>query len=178
MNKIVMTLLVRRDPPRSAHRAYAVQITFPKELTPGKVTPLTSVRLIDYKRESGDPETLSSYHPEEWRAAALWEQAEFAAGHGGNLQPWFCILHSLSRSVYDYPGGGDKDTNNGQVWADIELAGKRVTTERDLLERCEQEMYAEWSMIFDSKKRRPPSDLVREKWSALIGSAGRQISYR
>jgi hypothetical protein len=176
MDKIVMTLLVPRDPPRGAHQAYAVQITFPSELTPGKTTPLTSVRLIDYEREPGDLESLGLYRPDEWRAATLWEQAEYAAGHGGNLQPWFNILHSLTTSVYDFAGAGDKDSNNGQVWAEIATPRKRGWIRRGLQQRGEEEMYAEWSTLFESKRRLPPADLIREKWSALIGRASRQVS--
>ena len=54
MEHIVMTLLVRREPGDSAGCAYAVQMTFPKELSPGEMVSLTSARLIT-REETGRP---------------------------------------------------------------------------------------------------------------------------
>jgi len=141
----MMTLLVRRNAQEKTDYPYAAQIVFPKELNPGETTPLTSVRLID---KSGNRETmlrsLESYHPQEWRAATLAEQAQYAATFNGNPQPWYCVMYSSSESVYDYPGSGDKDTNNGQQWS-IENLESDWKVEARMRQRCEEERSDEWN---------------------------------
>ena len=145
MGNIVMTLLVPRKPQEETDYPYAAQIVFPKELNPGEATPITSVRLID---KSGKRETMlrsvEFYHPKEWRAATLSEQTQYAANFKGNPQPWYCVLNSTSESVYDYPGSGDKDTNNGQQWS-IENLESDWKVETKMRQRCEEEMGAEFS---------------------------------
>lgn len=152
MEHIVMTLLVRREPGDSAGCAYAVQMTFPKELSPGEMVSLTSARLI-HKRgnRSTASETIDSYRPQEWRAADLPEQAQYAARFNGNPRPWYCVMRSLCRSVYDFPGSGDRDTNNGQVWAGMENLEKEWKAERKMHQRCREELEAEWEMRFASE---------------------------
>ena len=147
MGNIVMTLLVRRQPDENADCPYAVQITFPREMSPGEMISLTSTRLI-HKRGIRSPahETIDSYRPEEWRAADLAEQAEYVVQFSGNPQPWYCVMRSLCKSVYDYPGSGDKETNNGQVWNDMENLDKEWKTKRKMRQKCEEELDAEWKM--------------------------------
>lgn len=143
--KIVMTLLLPRKKMNNAPYPYAVQIAVPKELTPGMSTPLTSVRLI---HESGSRatalETMDSYHPKKWRAAALHEQSQYALAFNGNPQPWFSLIYSLSKNVYNYRGAGDKDTNNGQQWSEIENLNKVWEAEREMRNKCEEVLAAEW----------------------------------
>lgn len=145
MGTVVMTLLVRRQPVENAECPYAVQITFPKELCPGEMTSLTSARLIHRKgSRSTASETIDTYRPEEWRAADLPEQAQYAADFNGNPRPWHCVIGNLCKSVYDYPGSGEKDTNNGQVWTGIEDLDEEWKTERKTRRKCEEELDAEW----------------------------------
>jgi hypothetical protein len=144
VGNVVMTLLVRRHPVENAECPYAVQITFPKELCPGEITPLTSARLIHRKGSRSESETIDTYHPEEWRAADLSEQAQYAADFNGNTRPWYCVIGNLCKSVYDYPGSGEKDTNNGQVWTGIENLDRELKTERKIQRKCEEELDAEW----------------------------------
>jgi hypothetical protein len=145
MEHIVMTLLVRRQPVENADCPYAVQITFPREMSPGGMTSLTSARLIHLRgTRSSVSETLDSYLPEQWRAADLSEQARYASQFGGNPRPWYCVMRSLCRSVYDYPGSGHKESNNGQVWTGIDLLDEEWKTERKMHEKCEEELDAEW----------------------------------
>jgi hypothetical protein len=147
MGNIVMTLLVPRQPREDAECPYAVQMTFPKEMCPGEMVSYTAARLIHRKgSRSTASETIDTYHPREWRAADLSEQAEYAAQFNGNPQPWYCVIGSLCRSVYDYPGSGDKDTNNGQVWMGIESLEKEWRTGQKTRRKCEEELDAEWNM--------------------------------
>ena len=88
-----MTLLRPRKKAKSTHYPYAVQMSIPRELTPGKMTPLTSVRLIDRKgRRATALETQDSYRAEEWRAARSDEQRRYAAEFKGNPQPWYAFI--------------------------------------------------------------------------------------
>ena len=161
-----MTLLVRRLPGVGTDCTYAVQITFPRELSPGEIASLTSARLI-HKRgnRSTASETIDSYRPEDWRAADLAEQAQYAAQFNGNPRPWYCFMRSLCRSVYDYPGSGDKNSNNGQVWEGMEKLESEWRTERKIHRRCEEELEAEWAMrvtgetgtAFDNSENEGPS---------------------
>jgi hypothetical protein len=113
------------------------------------MTSLTSTRLIHEKgTRTSAPQTIDSYRPQDWRAADLPEQAEYASQFGGNPLPWHCVMRSLCRSVYDFPGSGDKDSNNGQVWAGMETLEKEWKTEKKMHRRCEEEMEAEWEMHF------------------------------
>jgi hypothetical protein len=143
--KIVMTLLMPRKKINNASYPYAVQIVVPKEQTPGKTTSLTSVRLI---HENGSRatalETIDSYRPKKWRAAALSEQSQYALEFNGNPQPWFCLIYSLSKSVYDYRGSGDKNSNNGQQWLEIENLDKEWEAEREIRNNCEEVLAAEY----------------------------------
>jgi hypothetical protein len=146
MDKIVMTLLVLRKPQKNAAYPYAVQIAVPKELSPGKTTPLTSVRLL---RKNGSRataiETMDSYHPMKWRAAAPHEQSQYTLAFKGNPQPWYCLLYSLSTSVFEYRSSGNKDTNNGQYWPEIENLDKEWEAEREMRDKCEETLDAEWN---------------------------------
>jgi len=147
MGNIVMTLLVRRQPEDNAECPYAVQITFPRELCPGEMTPFTSARLIHENGvRSPASETTHSYHPEEWRAADRSEQAHYAVQFKGNPEPWYCIMGSLCKSVYEYPGSGDEETNNGQIWTGIEDLDREWKTGRKAHKKCEEELDAEWSI--------------------------------
>jgi hypothetical protein len=145
MGETIMTLLVRRKPQKRTDHPYAAQISFPKELNPGETTLLTSVRLID---KSGSRETvlrsLEFYHPKEWRAARNSEQTQYVAKFKGNPQPWYCVMYSTSKSVYDYPGSGDKNTNNGQQWAIGNLESDWKLEAR-MRQKCEEERGAEWN---------------------------------
>jgi hypothetical protein len=146
MDKIVMTLLVPRKKVKNAIYPYAVQIAVPKEQTPGKMTSLISVRLIDTRGSRATAlETMDSYHPKEWRAAALSEQARYSDDFSGNPRPWFCLIYSLSKSVYDYRGSGNKDGNNGQQWPEVENLDKQWEAEREMRNQCEDVLAAEWN---------------------------------
>ena len=174
MGSIVMTLLVRRRPGRNAECPYAVQITFPAEMSPGEMTSLTSVRLIHKRGVSSMPsETLDSYHPEEWRAADLSEQAEYAAHFQGNPRPWYCVMRSLCKSVYDYPGSGDKITNNGQVWAGTEELEREWKEKRRIRRRCEEELDAEWNTLLAGETNAGSGGLERQ--ASELQWAWRQI---
>jgi hypothetical protein len=156
MGKIVMTLLVRRQQSENAGCPYAVQICFPKELSPGEMTSLTSVRFIRRKGPgSSDTEFMDSYHPDEWRAADLSEQARYVLDHNGNPQPWYCVMRTLCKNVYDYPGSGDWYTNNGQAWPSMEILEREWKTEHAMHRKCKEEQDAEWNMrIEESDFRR------------------------
>jgi hypothetical protein len=154
MGNIVMTLLVRRHSNGNADCPYAVQITFPREMCPGGMTSLTSARLIHGKGvRSPASEPMDCYSPQEWRAAELSEQAQFAVQFGGNPRPWYCIMNSLCKSVYDYPGSGDKDTNNGQVWTSSESFDQEWKAQKKIRQRCEEELEAEWQTTFSVGER-------------------------
>jgi len=144
-DKIVMTLLLPRKKTDNAPYPYAVQIAVPKELTPGKLPALTSVRLIhEGGARASALETMDTYHPKKWRAAALHEQSQYALAFHGNPRPWYSLLYSLSKSVYNYKGAGDKDTNNGQKWTEIESLDKEWEVEREMRYKCEEVLAAEW----------------------------------
>jgi hypothetical protein len=146
MGKIVMTLLVRRVPEEDSKCPYAVQMALPKELTPGELVSLTSVRLINKSGGKASVlETTESYDPHEWRAATLSEQADFAATFNGNPEPWFCVMRSLTKNVFDFAGAGDRQTNNGQIWGETGESGKVWTSERLLKGKCQEELDADWS---------------------------------
>ena len=146
MGKIVMTLLVRRKPQKNAACPYAVQIVVPQESTRRKKASLTSVRLLHKNGSRATAmETVDSYHPQKWRAAAPHEQSQYASAFHGNPQPWFCLIYSLSKSVFDYRSSGNKDTNNGQLWPEIENLEKEWETEREIRNRCEEVLDAEWN---------------------------------
>jgi hypothetical protein len=144
MDKIVMTLLVRRDSEESSQCHFAVQMAMPKTPGPGERTSFASVRLINDNGVRSSMFPSIEFRPDEWRAATLGEQADFAASFGGNPQPWCCVMHRLSRNVYDYPGAGDTVINNGQVWADTGVSARGKKTARRLALRCQQELGAAW----------------------------------
>jgi hypothetical protein len=141
-----MTLLVPRKKVKDSAYPYAVQMAVPREQAPGETTPLTSVRLIDKNGGRATAlETMDSYRPKEWRAAALPEQCQYALEFSGNPQPWYCVIYSLSRNVYDYGGSGDKDTNNGQQWSEIENLEKEWEAEREMRNKVEEVLATEWN---------------------------------
>jgi hypothetical protein len=153
---------VRRVPEENAKFPYGVQIALPEELTLEGMASLTSVRLIN---TSGDKasvfQTMDSYHPHEWRAASLGEQTQFAARFNGNPPPWYCVMYSLSKNVFDYPGAGDKNANNGQVWADFGSSDMAWTTGQKLKGKCQEELDDEWNRRMAEVNQEPlASDLV------------------
>jgi hypothetical protein len=145
MDRIVMTLLVRRRAQKNSAWPYAVQIVVPRELTPWKTSCLTSVRLLhkDGSRATAI-ETMGSYRPEKWRAAVPTEQALYAAQFEGNPLPWYCLIYSLSTSVFDYPNSGKRQNNNDQRWPEIENLDKEWEAEQEIRNRCEEALDAEW----------------------------------
>ena len=156
MDKIVMTLLVRRVPEANAKYPYAIQISFPKELSPGATFPPTAARLINSMGDRASVlETMDFYHPHEWRAALLSEQAQYAATFNGNPKSWYCVMRSLTMNVYDYPGSGDRERNNGQVWDEIDNSGNEWSTERILKGKCQEELDAEWNRRIAQATREP-----------------------
>ena len=165
MGNIVMTLLVRRQPSREDACPYAVQITFPREMSPGEMTSLTSARLIHPRGILPVTSETDSYRPEQWRAADLSEQAQFAVQFNGNPQPWHCVTRSLCKSVYDYPGSGDKDTNNGQVWTGTEALEKDWKNGRKMRQKCEEELDAEWRIRFDGGQAAVAREAPAVQWA-------------
>jgi hypothetical protein len=179
-----MTLLVRRVPEENAKCPYAVQISLPKELTLGELCSLTSVLLINNMGVKASVlETTDSYHPHEWRAASPSEQAQYTSKFNGNPFPWHCVMRSLSKSVYDYPGGGDKDTNNGQLWTEFGNLNPEWSSERKLSNKCQEELDAEWAKrIAQESKKVSPADcqvktLRRYKYSGHPSVASNGKSY-
>ena len=55
-------------------------------------------------------------------------------------------MGSLCKSVYEYPGSGDEETNNGQIWTGIEDLDREWKTGRKAHKKCEEELDAEWSI--------------------------------
>jgi hypothetical protein len=146
MDQIVMTLLVRRNPEAAARWPYAAQIALSVELAPGEMTTVTSVRLITNQgAKSSILAAMDFYHPHEWRAASLAEQADYVVRFNGNPRPWYCVMRSLCKNVYDYAGAGDRDTNNGQVWKETASTGNEWKTARRLEQSCHEELEADWS---------------------------------
>jgi hypothetical protein len=140
-----MTLLLPRKKMKNAPYPYGVQIAVPKELTPWKSASLTSIRLIHGSGKRATAlETMDFYHPKQWRAAAFHEQRKYASAFNGNPRPWYSLLYSITTSVYCYPGAGDKDTNNGQQWSEIENLDKEWEAEREIRYKCEEVLAAEW----------------------------------
>lgn len=144
--RIVMTLLMPRNrKAKRARYAYAVQMAIPKEMTPGKTTSLVSVRLIHNNGvRATAPETMGHYDPKKWRAASLPEQSQFVLEFHANPQPWYSVVYSLSKSIFRYRGSGDRDTNNGQRWPEIESLDKKWRAEQNTRNRCEEVLAAEW----------------------------------
>ena len=174
MGNIVMTLLVRRQPEENAECPYSVQIAFPREMCPGEMTPFTSARLIDRNgARSPASETIHSYHPQEWRAASLSEQAQYGVQFNGNPKPWYCIMGSLCKSVFDYPGSGDEETNNGQVWTGIEDLDREWKTGGNAHKKCEEELDAKWSIRLGDELRTVDRDLRQD--DSTLQWAWRQI---
>ncbi len=143
--KIVMTLLVPRTRMKQARYPYAVQMTVPQELTPGKRMSLTSVRLINENGSRATSlETMRHYDPKKWRAANLPEQSQYTLKFDTNPRPWYSIIYSLSKSVYKYRGSGSANTNNGQQWAEIENLVEVWKAEQEVRNKCEEVLAAEW----------------------------------
>jgi uncharacterized protein with NRDE domain len=144
MGEIVMTLLVPRQPEKNAIYPFAVQMTFPIKLRPGEIISLTEVRLIDQSgRRVSAERTLMYYNPEKWQAASFDEQAQYRFLDGGKLQPWYRSSRGSCKSVYDYPGSGDKDTNNGQVWSELENLDSDWEAEREIRQKFQDAVDAE-----------------------------------
>jgi hypothetical protein len=170
VGNLVMTLLVRRTHEDNADCPYAVQITFPREVSPGNITSLTSAHLI---RKSGirstASETIESYRPADWRAADRSEQGEYQAHYHGDPKPWYCVMRSLCRSVFDFPGSGDRDNNNGQEWPGIESLGEEWNAEGRMRQRCEEELDAEWNKLFSrgetSRESGPETQQSAVQWA-------------
>jgi hypothetical protein len=146
--KIVMTLLLPRKTRKTMKQTrypYAVQMAIPKELTPGKRTPLVSVRLI---HENGSRatamETMDSYEPKKWRAASSLEQSQYTLEFSTNPLPWYSFIYSLSKDVYRYQGSGDLAVNNGQQWSGIENLAEEWKAEQETRNKCEEVLAAEW----------------------------------
>jgi hypothetical protein len=144
MGEIVMTLLVPRQPQKNEAYPFAVQMTFPIKLQPGETISLTEVRLIDQNgRRVSAERTLMYYNPEKWQAASLDEQAQYRRLDGAKLHPWYRSSRGSCRSVYDYPGSGDKDTNNGQAWSELENLDSDWETEREMRQQFQDAVDAE-----------------------------------
>jgi hypothetical protein len=173
MEKIIMTLLVRRVPEENPKYPYAVQISFPGELVLRTANSYAAARLLNTKGEMASVfETTDFYHAHEWRAALLNEQAEYAAAFNGNPKPWYCVMRSLTKSVYDYPGSGDRDRNNGQVWDEIGKSEDGWTTEQSLRGKCQEELDTDWHRrIATVTQERPTSNWAHEAKS--ISDKGR-----
>jgi hypothetical protein len=140
-----MTLLLPRKKMKKARYPYAVQMAIPKELTPGKKTSLTSVRLIQESgRRATAAETMSSYEPKKWRAASHHEQIQYVLEFTTNPLPWYSFIYSLSKSVYAYQGSGDMAINNGQEWSETENLNKEWKAEQEIRSKCEDVLVAEW----------------------------------
>jgi hypothetical protein len=174
MGNIVMTLLVRRQPPENTEFPFAVQITFPKEMCPGEMSSFTSVRLIHKNGiRSTASETIDSYHPQEWRAADPSEQTQYTVHFNGNPRPWYCVIGSLYKSVYDYTGSGEEETNNGQMWTGIEDLDREWKTGWKAQKKCEEELDAEWSMRLADELR--TIDRKLEQDNSMLQWEWRQI---
>jgi len=117
MQKIRITLLVPRQ--QNASHPYALELRYPYSLPDQEIT-LTEVRFIDGNgKRATEEKTWGAYHPEEWRTATPQEQQEYLQ-RIGTPQPWFHTLHRTYRSVFDFSGSGDHETNNGQTWPDVD----------------------------------------------------------
>jgi hypothetical protein len=139
-----MTLLVPRQAEKNGTYPFAVQLTFPIIPRPGETISLTEVRLIDQNgRRVSAERTLMYYNPEKWRAASLDEQTQYRLLDGGKLKPWYRSSRGSCKSVYDYPGSGDKDTNNGQVWSELEDLDGDWETERQIRQKFQDALDAE-----------------------------------
>ena len=144
MGDIVMTLLVLRQPEKNATYPFAVQLTFPITPRPGETISLTEVRLIDQNgRRVSAERTLMYYNPEKWQAASLDEQTQYRLLDGGKLKPWYRSSRGSCKSVYDYPSSGDKDTNNGQVWPELEDLDGDWEAEREIRQKFQDAVDAE-----------------------------------
>lgn len=139
-----MTLLVPIQKDENAAYPFALQMTFPIKLQPREIISLTEVRLIDrnIRRVSADS-TLLYYSPEKWQAASFDEQAQYRLLGSGKPRPWYRSSRGSCKSVYDYPGSGDKDSNNGQVWPELESLDSDWEIEREMRQRFQDAMDAE-----------------------------------
>ena len=143
MGEIVMTLLLPRQPQENDTYPFVCQMTFPIRLHPGEIVSLTEIRLIDRNgRRVSAEKTLMFYNPGKWRAASYDEQAKYKL-NDGKLKPWYRSSRGSSKSVYDYPGSGDKESNNGQVWAEFENLDGDWEVEREIREKFQELLDAE-----------------------------------
>ena len=110
-DKPVVTLIIPRNKGKRVY-SYGVQIAYLEE---GHEQ--VSVRLYD---ENGNMVEGGGYHPENWMAAAAGMLSQITLLKGKAPQVWY-PYNEYHRyiNVYDYPGGGDYATNNGQHdWPD------------------------------------------------------------
>jgi hypothetical protein len=93
-------------------------------------------------------------------------------------------MGSLCRNVYDWPGSGDKYTNNGQEWPGIENLDKEWKTGRKVHKKCEEELDAEWNTRVANETRTASNSLgeknpfsigVPANWPSLNGCNGFNI---
>ena len=140
MGKIVMTLLVRRRPQENADCPFAVQITLPRKMSPGEMTSLTSARLIH-------KEGFRSLSPRPWTRIARKNGARPITPSRRNScfdsaatrDPGIASCAASAAASTTIPAPWDKETNNGQVWAEIEELKKEWTTKGKMRQLCEEE---------------------------------------
>ena len=85
-------------------------------------------------------------------------------------------MRSLTKSVYDYPGSGDKGQNNGQVWEGIRT-DDGWSTERSLRNKCREELDSDWDKRIAQVKGEPSaSGWLQEQFSASLKKGRRQTS--
>ena len=137
MKNIMVTLLVPREQNKDALYPYAVQIDYPdRETQQRRIT----ARLI---HQSGKRATWRVtrmyYQPKDWRAATVFEQAEYNLLMSGNPKPWYGGWSGYA-NVYDFPGAGDRNTNNGQiVWPEFENLDRDWEAERKIRQKFQDE---------------------------------------
>jgi hypothetical protein len=140
MEKLVVTLLVQREESRNGVYPYAVQIG---SIDPRTQERHTTVRLIHKNGTRATWRVTRTYYcPKEWRAATRTEQSQCAALMHGNPRPWYGGWSGY-KSVYEFPGAGDEDTNNGQLaWPEIEHLDRAWEAEREIREKFMSERKA------------------------------------
>jgi len=107
-NKPVITLIVPRNKGKRAF-AYGIQVAFLDR----RGDEVVCVRLYD---ENGNMVEATNYNPENWMAAPAGMLGEITLLKGAAPQVWYPYedFRRFYTNVYDYPGGGDYITNNGQ----------------------------------------------------------------
>ena len=102
----VITLIVPRNKGRRVY-SYGIQIAYLDGYE------RVSVRLYD---ENGNMVEGGAYNPENWMAAPAGMLSQITLLKGKAPQVWYPYedVRRFYINVYDYPGGGDYATNNGQ----------------------------------------------------------------